>query len=230
MDKQTALAKIKKCLALSKSANEHEAAQALKHAQFLMSEFGLTELDVSLAEVSEERVKAPLTVPQWHWKLVHLCGRAFGCDRWHNTNHTGGGFIFCGTSGRPELAGYAYQVLLRRLKTARREYMATALSRVRIAKNKTARADEFCAGWVEAVWVGVSLFARSEAENDLIRQYRERNGLTDMKTARTRDVKGVYSSGLDYFHGLSAGEGVRLDVPLGEGAERKLLDCVQTGF
>lgn len=70
MDKQTALAKIKKCLALSKSANEHEAAQALKHAQFLMSEFGLTELDVSLAEVSEERIKATLTVPQWHWKLV----------------------------------------------------------------------------------------------------------------------------------------------------------------
>ena len=121
-------------------------------------------------------------------------------------------------------------MLLRRLKTARREYMATTLSRVRIAKNKTARADEFCAGWVQAVWVGVSLFTRSEAENTLIRQYRERNGLTDMKTARTRDVKGVHGSGQDFFHGLNAGEGVRLDVPLGEGAERKLLDCVQTGF
>jgi hypothetical protein len=33
MDKKTALAKIKKCLALAKSANEHEAAQALKQAQ-----------------------------------------------------------------------------------------------------------------------------------------------------------------------------------------------------
>ena len=36
MNKQKALEKIKKCLALSKSANEHEAAQALKQAQALM--------------------------------------------------------------------------------------------------------------------------------------------------------------------------------------------------
>ena len=80
MDRQTALAKIKKCLELSKSANEHEAAQALKHAQHLMSKFGLTELDVSLAEVSEQYGKAPKSAPSWHWRLVHLCGSAFGCD------------------------------------------------------------------------------------------------------------------------------------------------------
>lgn len=36
MDNKTALEKIKKCLALSKSANEHEATQALKQAQALM--------------------------------------------------------------------------------------------------------------------------------------------------------------------------------------------------
>ncbi|RKV86005.1 MAG: DUF2786 domain-containing protein, partial [Neisseria sp.] len=36
MDKNQALAKIKKCLALSHSTNEYEAAQALKHAHALM--------------------------------------------------------------------------------------------------------------------------------------------------------------------------------------------------
>ena len=36
MDKQAVLEKIKQCLALSKSANEHEAAQAMKQAQALM--------------------------------------------------------------------------------------------------------------------------------------------------------------------------------------------------
>ena len=41
MDKETALTKIKKCLALSKSVNEHEAAIALKQAQRLMQEYSL---------------------------------------------------------------------------------------------------------------------------------------------------------------------------------------------
>ena len=41
MDKEKALDKIKKCLALSRSANEHEAAQALKHAQALMDKYGV---------------------------------------------------------------------------------------------------------------------------------------------------------------------------------------------
>ncbi|MCE6577430.1 DUF2786 domain-containing protein, partial [Acinetobacter baumannii] len=35
-DMQTIIDKISKCLALSKSANEHEAAVALKQAQTLM--------------------------------------------------------------------------------------------------------------------------------------------------------------------------------------------------
>ena len=35
MDKQKVLEKIKKCLALGESANEHEAAQAIRQAQIL---------------------------------------------------------------------------------------------------------------------------------------------------------------------------------------------------
>ena len=53
MDKKTALAKIKKCLARAKSANEHEAAQALKQAQALMREFEVTEQDVEWSQVNE---------------------------------------------------------------------------------------------------------------------------------------------------------------------------------
>lgn len=81
MDKQKALDKIKKCLALSRSANEYEAAQALKHAQALMAQYGVNESDVALADVSECERKAPKTAPKWHWALVHLCGQAFGCER-----------------------------------------------------------------------------------------------------------------------------------------------------
>ena len=53
MDKERILEKIKKCLALSKSANEHEAAQALKQAQALMREYGITDIEVELSAVKE---------------------------------------------------------------------------------------------------------------------------------------------------------------------------------
>src|SRR5690348_8415840 len=45
-DKTRAMEKIRKCLALSKSANEHEAAAALRQAQKLMQMHDLDENDL----------------------------------------------------------------------------------------------------------------------------------------------------------------------------------------
>lgn len=59
MDKNTAIDKIKKCLALSKSDNPHEAAAALRQAQKLMALYKVDALDVSLADVTEETVMHP---------------------------------------------------------------------------------------------------------------------------------------------------------------------------
>ena len=42
--------KIKRCLALSASSNETEAATAMRQAQALMREYRLTELDVQLSD------------------------------------------------------------------------------------------------------------------------------------------------------------------------------------
>ena len=221
MDKSSALEKIKKCLALSRSANEHEAAQALKHAQALMAKYGLTGWDVELAEVSEQYGKAPKSAPSWHWRLVHLCGSAFGCDRWHAADHSGGRFVFCGINGRPELAAYAYEVLLRQLKTARREYIKTTLSRVRIVRDKTARADLFCAGWVSQVADTVQAFAQTKAETELLERYRtEKYGEFSKKT-KTRDVKGRTDIS-DYWAGQDAAARVRLDTPLARTEQRQL--------
>ena len=56
MNRDDALKKIKKCLALGRSASEHEAAAAMRQAQKLMEQFGLREQDVSLADVAEVKV------------------------------------------------------------------------------------------------------------------------------------------------------------------------------
>lgn len=53
MDKEKVLDKIKKCLALGQSANEHEAAQALKQAQALMEKYEVNAVDIgNRAEIS----------------------------------------------------------------------------------------------------------------------------------------------------------------------------------
>ncbi|WP_304672555.1 DUF2786 domain-containing protein [Neisseria bergeri] len=56
MDKQKVLEKIKRCLALGESANEHEVAQAIRQAQILMKKYGISEMDVELSAVTEKGV------------------------------------------------------------------------------------------------------------------------------------------------------------------------------
>uniref|UniRef100_UPI003CD0D9DC DUF7168 domain-containing protein n=1 Tax=Uruburuella suis TaxID=252130 RepID=UPI003CD0D9DC len=98
---------------------------------------------------------------------------------------------FFGLGVKPELAAYAYEVLLRQLKKSWREYIKTELVRVRSASNKTARADQFCMGWVYAVAQKVEEFAMPPEEKGVLERYRQQFG--EMGKAKTRDVKGKTS-------------------------------------
>ena len=112
-------------------------------------------------------------------------------------------------------------MLLRQLKTARREYIKTTLSRVRIVRDKTARADLFCAGWVSQVADTVQAFAQTKAETELLERYRtEKYGEFSKKT-KTRDVKGRTDIS-DYWAGQDAAARVRLDTPLARTEQRQL--------
>ena len=225
MDKAKILDKIKKCLALSKSANEHEAALALKHAQALMQEYGLSLDDVVMSDVAEYGVKAPQTLPSWHWQLVHICGLAFGCEHWLVSGWGGGKMVFAGLHGRPELAAYAYEVLLRQLKQARRAFIKNELSRVRLAKNKTYRADQFCAGWVDTVRATVKAFARTDAEKALMKSYME-NHHGGMREAKARDMKPTShartAGGDARDAGSRAAGGVTLNTPISMAKTKQL--------
>ena len=136
MDKNQALAKIKKCLALSHSTNEYEAAQAFKHAHVLMQQYNLGTTDIELADVGEQNIRTTKTLPQWHWDLSLVCARAFDCRRWKQDRDTGSFFIFCGLNGKQELAAYAYEVLLRQIKSARRSYIKETLNGSQPTKKK----------------------------------------------------------------------------------------------
>ena len=56
-DRDKILDKIKKCLALSASSNEHEAEAALRQARKMMETHGITDLDIQAAEAEERRMQ-----------------------------------------------------------------------------------------------------------------------------------------------------------------------------
>ncbi|MDK4577480.1 DUF2786 domain-containing protein [Kingella kingae] len=223
MDKQKILEKIKKCLALSQSANEHEAAQALKHAQALMKQHSLSDADVALSDISEIGIKCAQRLPIWQHYLISLCAKAFGAQAYGLQDFNGKTTQFYGIGNRPELAAYAYEVLLRQIRAARREYMKTALNRVSNSRNKTYRADEFCKGWISAVWHKVQAFALTPKEQDLMTRYQAELG--EIKTAKPRQVKAASSlkvqAQLDRWRGQAAGEKVELHHGVSGAAKMK---------
>jgi hypothetical protein len=232
MNKDQAIEKIKKCLRLSKSANENEAAQAFKHAQALMREFGVTDIDVEMSEIIEASVNIPVAIPKWQFILFEICERAFGVDGYiyrsrgavigNVSSHWRAHCRFYGMSPKPELAAYAYEVLLRQLRAARREYIATKLKRVKLAKNKTYRADEFCLGWVSTVYRKVEKFAVGDEEQQKLSIYRNRLNLT--KTTKPRTINASSSAKRagygDYAEGYVKGKDAQLNHAM-SGAESK---------
>lgn len=152
--------KIKRCLALSKSSNENEAATAMRQAQALMREYRLTEMDVHLSDVGEvesEKARAKRR-PTWDQYLGSIVGEAFGVRsfsrrRWcKSTSRIMDRELFVGVSPAPQIAMYAYEALLTKLTQARREYV----SQVRAGKQRSSYSpetagDHFALAWVSAV-------------------------------------------------------------------------------
>lgn len=126
VDLDKILRRIRKCLALSRSPEPHEAAAALRQAQKLMETYGVTERDVSLAKVREARTPAGRTTrcpPAWLSRLGHAVSAAFGASHYYQV-HPGRAcyYMFVGVGPRAEVAGYAFAVLRRQCTSARRTY------------------------------------------------------------------------------------------------------------
>lgn len=174
-EREKIIAKIRKCLALSASSNEHEAAAALRQARKLMDAHGVSDLDVDAANAANEakaKAGAMRTPPKWEASLAVRIADAFGCNSiFHSggwSRHGAWGFIGCGAA--PEVAQYAFAVLLRQLKRARSEHIKAALKRCKTA-TKTRRADLFAEGWVRAVTAKIDDFAGNEQQAAAIAAY-----------------------------------------------------------
>ena len=232
MNRDDALKKIKKCLALSRSANEHEAAAALRQAQALMREHGLREKDVSLTDVAEVKVKACSTAANaWELRLVSVIADAFGCETFGllagRYNHAGNyvrsrHWVFVGMHAAPSVAGYACEVLLRQCAKARLAHIAKQPRNCKPI-TKTARGDAFAMGWVSAASQLVERFAQPEADKALLLTYIEQQH-GELKSDKARNVAKVRKTDWGHYSaGHRSGENAQLHRGVGGMAAQGML-------
>lgn len=234
MDKKNILKKIKKCLALSASANEHEAAAALAKAKELMDHHNITDADVLTAEVNETRSKAKqgASIPDYESDLAVVVARAFNCRVIfsHEVNwNTYGPQSFCrfiGVNIEPELAQFAYDMLSRQLRKERAAYIKTKLRRCK-KFNKTLRADMFCEGWVNSVTEAVNKFAKYAPDSPsrkAIKAYVDTKfpKLTSLKDNCRTTGKFNDRNLQDYYNGAMAGKDAKLQHGVGRERQQEL--------
>ncbi len=214
--------KIKKCLALSSSSNEHEAEAALRQARALMEKHGIDHTDMLAYEACEERVKggAKNTPSSWETRLAAKIADAFNCRLIFMEGWVKGEWTFIGVDAAPEIAGYAFSVLLRQCKRARTEHINTNLRRCKTA-TKTRRADLFCAGWVHAVTGKIAAFIGDERSEQAIEAYFVKHypTLRDIAPRNRNTGKTLRDHEFnDYMRGSMAGKNAELNRGVG-GAE-----------
>lgn len=232
MTRDEALKKVKKCMALSRSASEHEAAAALRQAQKLMEQFNLRERDVSLADVAEVQVRACSNAANvWELRLVRMIGSAFACEHFSltevklssagqlvRTRH----YVFVGIDAASTLAGYAYQMLSRQCAKARLAHIAKQPGRCKPI-TKTARGDAFATGWVSAVQALVDSFAQPAADHQLLLDYLA-DKHPNMTSEKSRDTAKARKTDFGHFvAGHRAGEQAELHRGVAGMQERALL-------
>ena len=199
------LSKIKKCLALSSSSNPHEAAAAMRQAQALMRKHGVEAHDVSMSEIGEATVKSRTMArdkpASWEVSLAAMVGKAFGCkmlmsrmlypaDCREYVNE--GQFVFIGLKAQSQIASYTAEVLGKKCKAARQNWIKENSGSIRWAGgNKstiTRMGDAFSEGWVRAIGQLVRDFANPPEIDSAIAKVIE-NKNPNTKESIRREIK-----------------------------------------
>lgn len=218
MDKKDILAKIRKCMALSASSNEHEAAAALRQARKLMEQHGLSDADVLAAEAGEAAARAGALRQPPHWEacLAGKTAEVFGCRIVFRPQFifSPSAWLFIGTGANYEVAKYCFDVLLRQVKRARAEHIKSALKRCKTA-TKTRRADLFCEGWASAAVGKIDALALGEREQAALDAFmaRHHSSLVELDARDRNAGKSSLSDRdyRDYAAGRKSGTKARLD-------------------
>lgn len=149
MDRKTAIRKLRACLRLAASSNPNEAAAALRQAQALMREHGLTEDDAEIESRAAPLRHRRTELPPYIIELIDLVADAFGTSPLLAPNDKLNGLVirFYGPPAAAEVSATAFTVLRRQLDRDIQRHT----KRIRKRANKEARGNEFGCGWTAAV-------------------------------------------------------------------------------
>ena len=212
--------KVKKCLALSKSSEPHEAAAALRQAQKLMEAYGISDMHLKFADIGETKVKSKFSVSRvkdYELHLVSLIAKAFNCKiLWGKSNSYAddvyGKFTLIGLNSQIQLAAYTCEVMQRKLVKSRNEFVASLGELNR--QQKVREADGFCHGWVGAITKTVNTFADNKEVAGLIEEYIAQKGRVVSGRAQSRSA-----GRLGYAAGQEAARGETIQKPINTGKE-----------
>lgn len=231
LSRDEAILKIKKCLALSKSSNEHEAAIALRQAQALMHEFQIDPDLLDIVEASSES-KATKIPTSWEASLVMMIARAMQCKPIFSSGSSTWGikasWTFIGIDPAPEIASYAFDVLYRQVNRSRKNFIETTLKRVSVKKNKVRRADLFCDGWIESIKhliTGLDIDVPANTAERIKKYMDKSRGQLSSFTPKDRNKGKTFSdrAANDYHAGRESGKAAQLNQAMNARAELKKL-------
>ena len=237
MNKKTVIEQIKKCLALSKSANQHEAAAALRQAMAFMEKYKIDADDPELLGIAEASILGSGSQKPTVFEavLANAIAQMMGCKVILSGDikitkdlsfKKVAAWKFIGFDPAPEIASYAFDVLFRQLKKARSVFISENLKRVQIKANKVKRADLFCEGWVIEATKLVSDLNPDKEKMEQIQAYvqqkhnvrnskpTDRNKKTNTNTDRAQN---------DLHAGRQAGKSAKLNNAMNGGAPMEKL-------
>ncbi len=213
--------KIKKCLELSKSSNEHESAAALRQAHALMKKHNIELSDVEQSKIDVAEMEGKYQQPPlWKTNLYLTVARAFNCSFFTR----GGRPVYAGPSSSPQIALYATEVLLRQLELNKKQYMEEIKSKYELSRSESIRLGKgFCEGWVQGCYSVVEKFADPVSDE----QHEKNAGrVSDYFDHKITESKTKQKSALDDDLGLMAGrkgygQGQKAQIHTGMGADGK---------
>jgi len=218
MNRDDLLRKIRACLQLSKSANEHEAAAALRQAQALMRMHGVSCAEALAGDVQERSAKTGRRGADVHQSmhlLIQLVGTLFRCQ---SVLSCGVGSpvvcVFYGVGADPEIAAYALAALRVQMDRA----CKARIARVRKRENREARGEVFRRGWVAAVHrMMLSELAPSTLDEIIkakqVAYKAARFERIEPATGKSITAKAIKAS--DFVAGIAAGKNARLNSGIG---------------
>ncbi|QEW31987.1 DUF2786 domain-containing protein [Erwinia billingiae] len=211
------LAKIQKLMRLAgNTSSPEEAASAISKAQAFMREHGISDTEVTFSEISTSSSKgAPSDAEKIPKYMSYLCStieKAFGVKclltwRWTNYSRRPKRVVsFYGQDGRDVVAAYAFDVLTRQLRTARREFQKAYCTHY-VRSVSISLADNYCEGWVSGAWHAVQEMVITEAQSEQMEAYTERKS---MSAARTRDARECRGKDIALQAGFRDGEKTKI--------------------